>query len=170
VADVERERVTALWREARAALEDELAWDFGGATARENVNWLLAECGRLREQLDAARQAMVSVMKFIDAADFRLPVDILGRVRAALGVEGEREQRVTHGRHCPCSACAREDWTRITGPCGMHGAECPAVYAPLGVEGEPEDAAKKSVTRGGIGDTAGFFLPPGVEGEQEKPT
>lgn len=40
-------------------------------------------------------------------------------------------KRVTHGRHCPCSACAREDWTKITGPCGMHGAECPAVYDPL---------------------------------------
>jgi hypothetical protein len=24
----------------------------------------------------------------------------------------------------------REDWTRITSPCGMHGEACPAVYAP----------------------------------------
>jgi len=40
-------------------------------------------------------------------------------------------EQVTHGRHCECSACAREDWTRITGPCGMHGASCPAVYAPI---------------------------------------
>lgn len=39
--------------------------------------------------------------------------------------------RVTHGRHCTCSACAREDWTRITAPCGMHGPDCPAVYAPI---------------------------------------
>lgn len=41
------------------------------------------------------------------------------------------KRRVTHGRHCSCSACAREDWTRITGPCGMHGSDCPRVYAPL---------------------------------------
>lgn len=41
-------------------------------------------------------------------------------------------ERVTHGRHCPCSACKREDWTRPElGPCGMHGEGCPAVYAPL---------------------------------------
>lgn len=39
--------------------------------------------------------------------------------------------RVTHGRHCPCSACAREDWTKIVAPCGMHGEGCPAVYAPI---------------------------------------
>jgi hypothetical protein len=40
-------------------------------------------------------------------------------------------KRVTHGRHCTCSACAREDWARITGPCGMHGSDCPPVYAPI---------------------------------------
>lgn len=39
------------------------------------------------------------------------------------------KHRVTHGRHCLCSACAREDWTKITSPCGMHGPDCPAVYA-----------------------------------------
>jgi hypothetical protein len=49
-------------------------------------------------------------------------------------------QKVTHGRHCPCSACAREDWTRITGPCGMHGKDCPAVYAPSGGRSESETA------------------------------
>ena len=38
---------------------------------------------------------------------------------------------VTHGRHCPCSACRREDWTRITAPCGMHGPTCPSEYAPI---------------------------------------
>lgn len=41
-----------------------------------------------------------------------------------------RDSRVTHGRHCPCSACRQEDWPSITGPCGMHGAGCPAVYDP----------------------------------------
>lgn len=39
---------------------------------------------------------------------------------------------VTHGRHCPCSACKAEDWTdpRLA-PCGMHGADCPREYAPM---------------------------------------
>src|SRR5215469_13632464 len=44
-------------------------------------------------------------------------------------------ERVTHGRHCLCSSCAREDWTRELGPCGMHGPDCPGVYAPLGAVG-----------------------------------
>jgi hypothetical protein len=46
-----------------------------------------------------------------------------------MAVQGKR--RVTHGRHCLCSACKQEDWTRITSPCGMHGEGCPAVYAPI---------------------------------------
>jgi hypothetical protein len=47
----------------------------------------------------------------------------------------KQEYKITHGRHCTCSACAREDWARITGPCGMHGKDCPATYAPLGPAG-----------------------------------
>lgn len=40
--------------------------------------------------------------------------------------------RLTHGRHCRCSSCAREDWTNPQlAPCGMHGEACPAVYAPI---------------------------------------
>jgi hypothetical protein len=47
----------------------------------------------------------------------------------------EGRKRVTHGRHCPCSACAQEDWTNPRlAPCGMHGPECPAVYDSI--EGE----------------------------------
>jgi hypothetical protein len=39
---------------------------------------------------------------------------------------------VTHGRHCPCSACAREDWANPgLAHCGMHGPSCPPVYAPV---------------------------------------
>jgi hypothetical protein len=39
---------------------------------------------------------------------------------------------LTHGRHCPCSACAREDWTNPgLAPCGMHGPACPPAYAPI---------------------------------------
>jgi hypothetical protein len=38
---------------------------------------------------------------------------------------------VTHGRHCPCTACSREDWTSPhLAPCGMHGPSCPPAYAP----------------------------------------
>lgn len=44
---------------------------------------------------------------------------------------------VTHGRHCTCSACAREDWTNADlAPCGMHGEDCPALYQPLAGAGE----------------------------------
>jgi hypothetical protein len=39
---------------------------------------------------------------------------------------------LTHGRHCPCSSCRREDWTQPhLGPCGMHGTGCPPIYAPI---------------------------------------
>ena len=39
----------------------------------------------------------------------------------------------THGRHCSCTSCAQEDWTRADlAPCGMHGVDCPPVYAPVG--------------------------------------
>lgn len=49
--------------------------------------------------------------------------------------------KITHGRHCSCSACAREDWTRLElAPCGMHGFGCPPVYAPLGAPGDFERA------------------------------
>lgn len=49
---------------------------------------------------------------------------------------------VTHGRHCPCSACAKEDWTRPDlAPCGIHGVGCPNEYAPVGdATGRPDIA------------------------------
>lgn len=47
-------------------------------------------------------------------------------------------ERITHGRHCTCSACAREDWTNADlAPCGMHGDDCPALYQPWGLAGDP---------------------------------
>lgn len=45
-------------------------------------------------------------------------------------------ERITHGRHCICSACAREDWTNPALVCGMHGRACPNRYAPLGAPGD----------------------------------
>jgi hypothetical protein len=52
-----------------------------------------------------------------------------------------RKARITHGRHCICGACAREDWTdpRLA-CCGMHGPSCPAAYHPLGRAGDPVGA------------------------------
>lgn len=51
-------------------------------------------------------------------------------------------ERVTHGRHCICSACGAEDWTNPNlAPCGMHGVGCPPVYAPLGAAGQQVRAA-----------------------------
>lgn len=45
-------------------------------------------------------------------------------------------KRITHGRHCVCSACAREDWTNPgLAPCGMHGSSCPRAYDPWGAPG-----------------------------------
>jgi hypothetical protein len=63
--------------------------------------------------------------------------------RAALAARGE--PRRTHGRHCPCSACAREDWTNPNlAPCGMHGPSCPAIYDPY-----PKIAAREDIERPG---------------------
>jgi hypothetical protein len=46
-------------------------------------------------------------------------------------------EKITHGRHCVCSACAAQDWAELQlAPCGMHGPSCPPVYAPLGAAGD----------------------------------
>jgi hypothetical protein len=58
------------------------------------------------------------------------------------------DPKLTHGRHCPCSACEREDWTRITAPCGMHGKDCPAVYAPLA---RPKDETLDALAERAVG-------------------
>lgn len=50
--------------------------------------------------------------------------------------EAEAVERITHGRHCTCGACEREDWTNpALACCGMHGSPCPAAYQPLGRAG-----------------------------------
>jgi hypothetical protein len=60
---------------------------------------------------------------------------MLYRRRLASGWTPEAE-RITHGRHCVCSACAAQDWAEPgLAPCGMHGPSCPPVYAPLGAPG-----------------------------------
>lgn len=59
--------------------------------------------------------------------------------------EHDAAKEITHGRHCICSACAREDWTNPQlAPCGMHGSDCPRAYQPLGRPGDlVSDAAKE---------------------------
>jgi hypothetical protein len=43
-----------------------------------------------------------------------------------------KHERVTHGRHCPCSACCAQDWSEPQlAPCGMHGVSCAPVYDPM---------------------------------------
>jgi hypothetical protein len=79
-------------------------------------------------------------------------------LRAGVGVSDSPDgdlgsapaERVTHGRHCPCSACAREDWSRITAPCGMHGADCPREYAPTAAEGRSPNPVESSVAGVGV--------------------
>ena len=59
--------------------------------------------------------------------------------------EAKQRPRITHGRHCTCTPCAREDWTNpALAPCGMHGKDCPQEYAPLGAAGDPVPAAALS--------------------------
>jgi hypothetical protein len=54
----------------------------------------------------------------------------------------ELEPRLTHGRHCPCTGCASEDWTQPhLGPCGMHGVKCPPIYAPAALSVRAEEPA-----------------------------
>jgi len=59
--------------------------------------------------------------------------------RCICGYRASPDPARTHGRHCPCSACAREDWTNPElAHCGMHGPSCPRVYAPDPAQ-PPED-------------------------------
>lgn len=56
---------------------------------------------------------------------------------ARIVLEAVAAPRITHGRHCTCSACEREDWTNPDlACCGMHGKDCPALYRPLGAAGD----------------------------------
>lgn len=55
-------------------------------------------------------------------------------------------ERITHGRHCVCSACAAQDWAEPgLAPCGIHGSSCPLVYAPLGDAGDIVSGSSASV-------------------------
>lgn len=63
---------------------------------------------------------------------------------------GSSGTRITHGRHCICTACKNEDWTNpILAHCGMHGPSCPPRYQPFGVAGhtaeQPSHPAAPSI-------------------------
>jgi hypothetical protein len=61
---------------------------------------------------------------------------------------GPRVSKITHGRHCTCSACAREDWTSPgIAPCGMHGSSCPRRYQPWGLAGSRDWVADSTYGR-----------------------
>jgi hypothetical protein len=95
MADVERERVTALWRDAAAALEQDAddAWTYSEEPFAPLHIGPCAECGRLREQLDAARQALREIAGHDGHTAFEYCVPMMVEAaRAALGVEGEQEK------------------------------------------------------------------------------
>jgi protein gp37 len=69
--------------------------------------------------------------RFVDRADWLRLVDPAVRFISAEPLLGPLVERITHGRHCGCSACARQDWSEPQlAPCGMHGPSCPPVYSP----------------------------------------
>lgn len=82
--------------------------------------------------------------------DGRLVTNVGLRDRPDVGVHPQLylaadEKRVTHGRHCVCSACAAQDWSEPQlAPCGMHGPSCPPVYAPF----TSEQGTKPASTEG----------------------
>lgn len=62
-----------------------------------------------------------------------------------MGQGATSDQRIAHGRHCTCGACARQDWTDPNLVCGMHGENCPALYQPWGVAGDPVSATSPGI-------------------------
>lgn len=76
----------------------------------------------------------------VDAYYDQWLASLAAKWEAAAGDQPRIRSRITHGRHCTCSACAREDWTPVNLPCGMHGSECPNRYQPWGPAGRVVDA------------------------------
>lgn len=100
----------------------------------------------LQAELDTAKEALEWIGQFAAAHHHdqeshvllhALQIDIPSYCETTLTAISEARlsaadpPQVTHGRHCPCSACEREDWTQPhLAPCGMQGPSCPPVYAP----------------------------------------
>lgn len=69
--------------------------------------------------------------RFVHRADLLRQTPAAVRFISAEPLLGPLIERVTHGRHCFCSACAQQDWSEPQlAPCGMHGPGCPPRYAP----------------------------------------
>jgi hypothetical protein len=117
--------------------------DHNGVLCRECAN---AEVVALRRERDRLRKALASIAHYhydvmLDAERDLQGVKEIARAALADTADGPpRWQKITHGRHCTCSACAREDWTqRRLAPCGMHGSSCPREYQPWGAPGTYTD-------------------------------
>lgn len=83
------------------------------------------------------------------ADDDHSPECVAARAVLAGETAGEpKGKRITHGRHCTCSACRQENWANPRlAACGMHGPSCPPVYAPLGAAGQLALSAVSSAGR-----------------------
>ncbi len=74
--------------------------------------------------------------KWVGRADVLRQTPAAVKFISAEPLLGPLTENMTHGRHCRCSACARQDWADPQlAPCGMHGRSCPPVYAPYGTLG-----------------------------------
>lgn len=66
-----------------------------------------------------------------------VPQRHVDKLLAGAAAAPARHVTVTHGRHCKCTACARQDWGEPgLACCGMHGPGCPPRYEPLGYAGQ----------------------------------
>jgi hypothetical protein len=102
---------------------------------------------RLEADLAALREAAQAVVDAIPVLVSPAQKDAFWASVAALRavLASADSERITHGRHCTCSACAREDWTNpALAPCGMHGLFCPALYQPWGPAGSHRSADSES--------------------------
>jgi hypothetical protein len=135
MADLEQERVTALWREAADTLgEAELTpaaddlltmhWFDGGLTAESRnhrpdcpaceIDCLRAECGRLREAFQTYVDAttFVSSLPLDDGCPNAPSMKAWTAARAALGVEGKQANEKPDGWPEKCGSCGAS-WEHI---------------------------------------------------------
>lgn len=138
-ADADEMTARALAAEKKNALltAHALAMKAALDAARETITEQAQELDRLRAaaaRVVAADNAGAGTWASEGEERMREMVAALDDLAAALADSASQPEgeRITHGRHCVCSACAREDWASGQFICGMHGRDCPHVYAPLG--------------------------------------
>jgi hypothetical protein len=125
----ERDERTAYWREVVRQL---------GAERRQ----LRAERDRLSARVTRLEDALRQIVdpSYVGNYDHEQVVEIYRKWASQALADSKAlagsSERITHGRHCTCGACAREDWTQShLACCGMHGKDCPPEYQPLGYAG-----------------------------------